>query len=146
MARRGVSVSAVIANTSLPSTKIAMDIYYTLSNETIDQGSHDTVKELGQVENIDGIQVPLLDKRTLIDGVPVESNHFILFNLDSLRRRPSEITEARSRQRHLEASIYDLAVEMLQRRYKLWDKKDYIWALENLRVICDLHASNLRVT
>ena len=61
MAGRGISVSAVIANPSLPSTKIAMDIHRTLSNEAVNQGFHDIVKELGQVENLDGVQDSLQD-------------------------------------------------------------------------------------
>ena len=52
MAERGISVSAVIANPSLPSTKIAMDVLRTLSNEAVNQGLHNIVKELGQVEKI----------------------------------------------------------------------------------------------
>lgn len=67
----------------------------------------------------------------MIDGVPVETKPFIPFNLDSLRRHLSDITEARSvldanvhaRQRHLEASVYDLAVEMLQHRFKTMEQK-----------------------
>lgn len=67
----------------------------------------------------------------MVDGVRVEAKPFIPFNLDSLRRHLSDITEARSvldanvhaRQRHLEASVYDLAVEMLQRRYKTMEEK-----------------------
>lgn len=61
MAGRGISVSAVIANPSLPSTKIAMDIHRTLSSEAVNQGFHDIVKELGQVENVDGVKDPLQD-------------------------------------------------------------------------------------
>lgn len=61
MAERGISVSAVIANPSLPSATIAMDIHRTLSNEAVNQGFHDMVKELGQVENVVGIKDPLQD-------------------------------------------------------------------------------------
>ena len=61
MVRRSISVLAVIASPSLPSTKIAMDIHRTLSNEAVNQGFHDIVKELGQVENIDGVKDPLQD-------------------------------------------------------------------------------------
>lgn len=67
----------------------------------------------------------------MVDGVPVEPKPFVPFNLDSLRRHLSDITEARSaldanvhaRQRHLEASVYDLAVEMLEHRYKTMEEK-----------------------
>ena len=67
----------------------------------------------------------------MVDGVQVEAEPFIPFNLDSLRRHLSDITEARSvldsnvhaRQRHLEASVYDLAVEMLERQYKTMEQK-----------------------
>ena len=60
----------------------------------------------------------------MIDGVLVQPKPVVPYNLDSLRRHLSDITEARSvldanlhaRQRHLEASVFDLAVEMLQRR------------------------------
>jgi len=131
MVERGISVSAIIANPSLPSTKIAMDIHRTLSNEAVNQGFHDIVKELGHVENTVGAKDPFQDvpkinpvyshpKPTVVDGVQVQAKPFIPFNLDSLRRHLSDITEARSvldanvhaRQRHLEASVYDLAVEM----------------------------------
>lgn len=61
MAGRGISVSAVIASPSLPSPKVAMDIHRTLSNEAVNQGFHDIVKELGQVENIDSVKDPLQD-------------------------------------------------------------------------------------
>ena len=61
MVDRGLSVSAVIANPSLPSTKVAMDILRTLSNEAVNQGFHNIVKELGQVEKIVGAADPLQD-------------------------------------------------------------------------------------
>jgi hypothetical protein len=61
MAERGISVSAVIANPSLASAKVAMDIHRTLSNEAVNQGFHDMVKELGQVENIASVKDPLQD-------------------------------------------------------------------------------------
>jgi DNA-directed RNA polymerase, mitochondrial len=62
----------------------------------------------------------------MVDGVLVEAKPIVPFNLDSLRRHLSDITEARSvldanlhaRQRHLEASVFDLAVEMLEQRFK----------------------------
>ena len=54
MVERGISVSAVIANPSLPSAKTAMDIHRTLSNEAVNQGLHKIVKELGQVEKVAG--------------------------------------------------------------------------------------------
>ena len=67
----------------------------------------------------------------MVDGVQVQAQPFIPFNLDSLRRHLSDITEARSvldanvhaRQRHLEASVYDLAVEMLEQQYKTMEEK-----------------------
>ena len=67
----------------------------------------------------------------MVDGVRVEAKPVVPFNLDSLRRHLSDITEARSvldanlhaRQRHLEASVFDLAVEMLQRRSKTMEQK-----------------------
>ena len=67
----------------------------------------------------------------MVDGVEVEAKPVIPYNLDSLRRHLSDITEARSvldanvhaRQRHLEASVFDLAVEMLQRRSKTMEQK-----------------------
>lgn len=52
MVKRGISVSAVIANPSLPSAKTAMEIHHTLSNEAVNQGFNNIVKELGQVEKI----------------------------------------------------------------------------------------------
>jgi hypothetical protein len=55
MVERGVSVSAVIANPSLPSAKIALDVHRTLSNEAVKQGFNNVVKELGQVEKIVGL-------------------------------------------------------------------------------------------
>lgn len=61
MVERGISVSAVIAHPSLPSAKIALDIHRTLSNEAVNQGFHELVKELGQVENIDSAKDPLQD-------------------------------------------------------------------------------------
>lgn len=60
MVERDISVSAVIANPSLPSAKTAVDIHHTLSNEAVNQGLHNIVKELGQVEKIVGID-PLQD-------------------------------------------------------------------------------------
>jgi hypothetical protein len=46
MAERGISVSSVIANPSLPSTQTAMDILHTLSSEAVNQGLNNIVKEL----------------------------------------------------------------------------------------------------
>ena len=68
---------------------------------------------------------------TMVDSVRVEAKSVVPFNLDSLRRHLSDITEARSvldnnlhaRQRHLEALVFDLTVEMLQRRPKPWNKR-----------------------
>ena len=60
MVERDISVSAVIANPSLPSAKTAMEIHHTLSNEAVNQGFHKIVKELGQVEKIVGVD-PLQD-------------------------------------------------------------------------------------
>lgn len=67
----------------------------------------------------------------MVDGVRVEAKPVVPYNLDSLRRHLSDITEARSvldanvhaRQRHLEASVFDLAVDMLQRRSKTMEQK-----------------------
>lgn len=61
MVERRISVSAVIANPCLPTPKIAMDIHRTLSNEAVNQGFHDIVKELGQIENIASAEDPLQD-------------------------------------------------------------------------------------
>lgn len=55
MVERDISVSAVIANPSLPTVKTAMDIHRTLSNEAVNQGFHNIVKELGQVEKVVGV-------------------------------------------------------------------------------------------
>jgi len=67
----------------------------------------------------------------MVDGVRVESKPVIPLNLDSLQRHLSKITEARTvfdanlhaRQRHLEASVFDLAQEMLERRSKIMEEK-----------------------
>ena len=67
----------------------------------------------------------------MVDGVRVEAKPVVPFNLDSLRRHLYDMTEARSvldanvhaRQRHLEASVFDLAVEMLERRSKTMEQK-----------------------
>ena len=157
MVERDISVSAVIANPSLPSAKTAMDIHRTLSSEAVNQGFHNIVKELGQVEKIVGmdplqdipklnpvyshpvcssftkraIELKHLQKATVVDGVLVQAKPVVPYNLDSLRRHLSDITEARSvleanlhaRQRHLEASVFDLAVEMLERRSKTMEQK-----------------------
>jgi hypothetical protein len=50
MVNRGISVSSFIANLPLPSAKTAMDIHHTLSNEAVNQGLHEIVKDLRQVE------------------------------------------------------------------------------------------------
>jgi hypothetical protein len=55
MVERGISVSSIIANPSLPSVKTAMEIHRTLSNEAVNLGFHEIVKELGQVEKIVGV-------------------------------------------------------------------------------------------
>jgi hypothetical protein len=55
MVERHISASAVIANPSLPSAQTARDIHRTLSNEAVNQGFHNIVKELGQVEKVVGI-------------------------------------------------------------------------------------------
>lgn len=55
MVERGISVSSVISNPSLPSAKTAMEIHRTLSNEAVNQGFHNIVRELGQVEKIAGV-------------------------------------------------------------------------------------------
>ena len=76
MVERGISVSAVIANPSLPSAQTAMDIHRTLSDEAVKQGFHNIVKELGQVEKIVGAD-PLQDVPKL---KPVY-NHPVCFSL-----------------------------------------------------------------
>jgi DNA-directed RNA polymerase, mitochondrial len=67
----------------------------------------------------------------VVDGVLVQAKPFVPYNLDSLRRHLSDMTEARSvleanlhaRQRHLEASVFDLAVEMLERRSQTMEQR-----------------------
>lgn len=67
----------------------------------------------------------------MVDGVRIESKPIVPYNLESLRRHLSEITDARSvleanvhaRQRHLEASVFDLAVEMFHRKSKTMEQK-----------------------
>ncbi|KAF8153987.1 hypothetical protein B0H34DRAFT_661867 [Crassisporium funariophilum] len=140
---RDISVMSVVSNPYLNSPATVLDIVHTLSSEAVNLGFHSVIKELGQnqdsastndiLRDVPGVRPVYRDPKITVseDGETVKEEPEVPFNLDSLRRHLANVTEARqvldadvhARQRHLEASVYELAVEQLQHRAQVFEEK-----------------------
>ncbi|KAH0833941.1 DNA/RNA polymerase [Lanmaoa asiatica] len=144
---RGMSVQDVISDRVFTSSEEASEVIRLLSKAAIEMNMSRVIAELGQVEAmgtgrldpLDGVpEVTPVKKladisREIVDengnvihSAPVEE---IPFNLDNLRKHLAQVTLARrvlpedvaARQKLLEASVYDVAVERLKHEAKIFD-------------------------
>ncbi|KAG2148047.1 hypothetical protein DEU56DRAFT_869723 [Suillus clintonianus] len=145
---RDISPTAVVADRALASSEEASDIIKLLSKSAVDLNLPRVVAELGQAESL-GSHVPdplegvpevkpvtrlvTPSEETLDeDGnvIPAQAQEEVPFNLNNLRNHLAQVTLARrvlpedlaSRQKLLEESVYDVAVERLRHEAKLFDE------------------------
>ncbi|KAG2159046.1 uncharacterized protein EDB93DRAFT_1076283 [Suillus bovinus] len=143
---RDISPTAVVADRVLASSEEASDIIKLLSKSAVDLNHPHILAELGQAEFL-GSHVPdplegvpevkpvlRLAVRIVLDEngnvIPAQSQEEVPFNLDNLRKHLAQVTLARrvlpedlaSRQKLLEESVYDVAVERLHHEAKLFDE------------------------
>ncbi|KAG1900468.1 DNA-directed RNA polymerase N-terminal-domain-containing protein [Suillus fuscotomentosus] len=146
---RDISPTAVVADRVLASSEEASEIIKLLSNSAVDLNHPRILAELGQAEFL-GSHVPdplegvpevkpvlrlavYTFEETLDENgnvIPAQSEEEVPFNLDNLRKHLAQVTLARrvlpedlaSRQKLLEESVYDVAVERLRHEAKLFDE------------------------
>ncbi|KAG2119134.1 uncharacterized protein F5147DRAFT_565537 [Suillus discolor] len=142
---RDISPTAVVADRVLASSEEASEIIKLLSKSAVDLNHPRILAELGQAEFL-GSHVPdplegvpevkpvlRLAVQTLDENgnvIPAQSEEEVPFNLDNLRKHLAQVTLARrvlpedlaSRQKLLEESVYDVAVERLRHEAKLFDE------------------------
>ncbi|KAK0201027.1 DNA/RNA polymerase [Desarmillaria ectypa] len=145
---RGHPVSAVISDRVFTDSEEAATIIKELSLAAVDLNMSNVVAELGQAEVIGTTYTDIRDsipeivpvtriKRSepLVDGVDDESveeeeqEAVVPFNLDNLRRHLAQVNYARrvlpedvaARQKLLEESVYDVAVERLKHEATVFD-------------------------
>ncbi|KAF8968738.1 hypothetical protein BDZ97DRAFT_326735 [Flammula alnicola] len=152
---REIPVMEVATNSYLKSPQVMADIVKMLSSVAFNLGFKDTLKDLGHIGNITHggsvlddvpeiipVQVLSTKPSSEADGI-AETEAHVPFNIEALRRHLTEIIEARSvldndlsaRQKHLESSVYDLALEQLEHRDKVFkdnfprspDLQHWIW-------------------
>ncbi|KAF8554653.1 DNA/RNA polymerase [Imleria badia] len=145
---RSISIQDVISDRVFTSSEEASEVIRLLSKAAIELNMSRVIAELGQVEAMGtGHLDPLNDvpevtpvkkltdaSREIVDengsvirSGPVEE---IPFNLDNLRKHLAQVTLARrvlpedvaARQKLLEASVYDVAVERLKHEAKVFDE------------------------
>lgn len=145
---RGISPTAVVADRVLATSEEASDIIKLLSKSAVDLNHPRILAELGQAESL-GRHVPdplegvpevkpvvrlatpseeILDENG--NKIPAQSREEVPFNLNNLRSHLAQVTLARrvlpedlaSRQKLLEESVYDVAVERLRHEARLFDE------------------------
>ncbi|KAG2742603.1 DNA/RNA polymerase [Suillus brevipes Sb2] len=142
---RGISPTAVVADRVLATSEEASDIIKLLSKSAVDLNHPRVLAELGQAESL-GRHVPdplegvpevkpvvrlavqILDENG--NKIPAQSQEEVPFNLNNLRSHLAQVTLARrvlpedlaSRQKLLEESVYDVAVERLRHEARLFDE------------------------
>ncbi|KAG1790147.1 DNA/RNA polymerase, partial [Suillus variegatus] len=145
---RDISPTAVVADRVLASSEEASEIIKLLSKSAVDLNHPRILAELGQAEflgshvpdPLEGVPEvkPVLrlatpSEETLDENgnvIPAQSEEEVPFNLDNLRKHLAQVTLARrvlpedlaSRQKLLEESVYDVAVERLRHEAKLFDE------------------------
>ncbi|KAI6147961.1 hypothetical protein BKA82DRAFT_4485937 [Pisolithus tinctorius] len=142
---RGISPTTVITDRVVSSSSEASQIIQILSKSAVDMNLSRIVTELGQAEAL-GCQLPdplenvpevnpvtKLKKIDVVseDGTPVpeELAQEVPFNLDNLRKHLAKVSLARrvlpedvaARQKLLEESAYDVAVERLKHESEIFD-------------------------
>ncbi|KAF8890704.1 hypothetical protein BD779DRAFT_1438161 [Infundibulicybe gibba] len=139
---RQISLPFVISDRAFGSSEEAAEIIRTLSKAAVNLNLSRVVSELGQAEAIGSHTVDVLDGVPEVQpvmrkkgpgdeietDVDEEPELEIPFNLDNLRRHLAEVTLARrvlpedvaARQKLLEESVYDVAVERLKHQADLF--------------------------
>ncbi|KAI6022796.1 DNA/RNA polymerase [Pisolithus microcarpus] len=144
---RGLSPTAVITDRVISSSSEASQIIQLLSKSAVDMNLSRVVTELGQAEAI-GCQLPdplenvpevnpVMKLKTLPDAtseegapVPEAPVREVPFNLNNLRKHLAKVSLARrvlpedvaARQKLLEESAYDVAVERLKHESQIFDE------------------------
>ncbi|KAG9311110.1 DNA/RNA polymerase [Chiua virens] len=145
---RGISIRDVISDRVFTSSEEAAQVIRLLSKAAIEMNMSQVIMALGQVEAMgsdvlgplddvpevrpvkklaDVSQEVVDENGNVIRSAPVEE---IPFNLDNLRKHLAQVTLARrvlpedvaARQKLLEASVYDVAVERLKHEAKVFDE------------------------
>ncbi|KAF8130200.1 hypothetical protein EV363DRAFT_1399395 [Boletus edulis] len=145
---RGISIQDVISDRVFTSSEDASEVIRLLSKAAIEMNLSQVIAELGQVEAMgtghldplnDVPEVMPVKKLTDVSQEIVDENGNVVrsspseeipFNLDNLRKHLAQVTLARrvlpedvaARQKLLEASVYDVAVERLKHEAKVFDE------------------------
>ncbi|KAH7882208.1 hypothetical protein F5I97DRAFT_1939648 [Phlebopus sp. FC_14] len=145
---QNISLTAVISDRVFSSSEDASQIIKVLSKTAIDMNLSRVVSELGQAEYFGSRlpdplgDVPEVAPVTKLAGPPeetvndqgdvvvVEAKEEVPFNLDNLRKHLAQVALARrvlpedvaARQKLLEESVYDVAVERLRHEASLFDE------------------------
>ncbi|OAX44242.1 DNA/RNA polymerase [Rhizopogon vinicolor AM-OR11-026] len=144
---REISPTNVVADRVFSSSEEASDIIKLLSKAAVELNFPHVLAELGQAESLGShVPDPLEDvpevnpvtrlntpsEETLDESgnvIPVQTQGEVPFNLSNLRKHLAQVTLARrvlpedlaSRQKLLEESVYDVAVERLRHEAKVFD-------------------------
>ncbi|KAF8637123.1 hypothetical protein AX17_003027 [Amanita inopinata Kibby_2008] len=137
MIKRGINVQDVVVDRVFDSSDEAAKIVRSLSRAAVDLNLARVVSELGQAEviatrmpdvldNIPDVR-PVLKEKRGSDG-DSDISYEIPFNLDNLRRHLTEVNLARrvlpedvaARQKLLEESVYDVAVQRMKHQADLF--------------------------
>ncbi|KIJ61213.1 hypothetical protein HYDPIDRAFT_177116 [Hydnomerulius pinastri MD-312] len=140
---RGISPTAVISDRVFTSSEEASQLIQMLSKTAVDMNMSRVVSELGQAEAL-GSQLPdpledvpevnPVTKLVIVDEfgnvLPSKTKEEVPFNLDILRKHLAQVALARrvlpedvaARQKLLEESVYDVAVERLRHEASVFDE------------------------
>ncbi|KAG0702802.1 hypothetical protein DFH29DRAFT_982201 [Suillus ampliporus] len=132
---RDISPTLVVADHVLSSSEEASDIIKLLSKAAVELNLPRVLAELGQAESLGShVPDPLTPSEEIVDEdgnvIPAQAQEEVPFNLNNLRNHLAQVTLARrvlpedlaSRQKLLEESVYDVAVERLRHEAKLFDE------------------------
>ncbi|KAJ3514954.1 hypothetical protein NLJ89_g2072 [Agrocybe chaxingu] len=136
---REIPVMDVVSNATLESAELMTEIAKMLSSEAVNLGFKDVLQQLGHTQPVEATPPILKDvpevmpvyKTVTSKQSPNDPDVEVPFNLSAMRRHLSDVVEARkmldqdlnARQKHLEASVYDLALEHLEHRAKVFSEK-----------------------
>ncbi|KAF9444243.1 DNA/RNA polymerase [Macrolepiota fuliginosa MF-IS2] len=138
MTQRKISPVLVVAETVFDTHEAATGAIKTLSQAAVNLNNPDVIAEIGQAAAIalseDTLQnvpevAPVMRPAKLDDEGNVVAEAEVPFNILQLRRHLTEVNQARrilpedvmARQKHLEASAYDVALQRLQQQAETLD-------------------------
>ncbi|KAF5375440.1 hypothetical protein D9615_007971 [Tricholomella constricta] len=137
---RDIPIASVVSDRTMTSSKEAVEIIKLLSQTAMQLNMPRIISELGHAEAI-GAQIsdtldnvpeatPVMRVKKNSDSVDEDVEMEIPFNIDNLRRHLAEVTMARrmlsddvaARQKLLEESVYDVAIERLKHQSDLFSE------------------------